>query len=1199
MLSKIKSSLFLFILLYFSFPTFGQNNHHSYNLLFQKKKVHLEENFKNLTASSVTTSEIVEGKYFRLIQFYEIPNTSVKEKINKLGIELLQYIPNKAYYASIPSHLGFEKIKELPIRNFSKIKKEWKESQAVGDRNFEEWAFDGKLIHLSVVYFKNISKEYVEQKLEGEEIFIAKSSAHHAFLELHIPLQKVNQIASFPFVIYVDQTGNKGTPEDEPFRNLQRSNMLDSSYPMGRHYKGEGIKVLIRDAGGIGPHIDFKGRIIENETGGTGHEDLVSGVAGGAGNLDPRNRGAATGIEIYALNYTPDFANGVMDLHQNEGVLLTNSSFSDQCNSGYNINASIVDLQVFQNPTLMHIFSAGNSGGTDCDYGAGPGWGNITGGNKTGKNVIAVGNVYDDRQLVNNSSRGPAMDGRIKPDICANGNVISTIPNNVYSTSTGTSMSSPAVTGVMAQLYQAYQELNDSIPESALIKAILLNTADDIENEGPDFKSGWGVVNAYRAIRLLEGNLFFNDKINQGETNTYFMNIPSGAQKIKIMVYWADQEATAGVAKGLVNDLDMTLIDPMGGVHLPWVLDTFPSPMALDAPAIHGQDHLNNMEQITIHQPAAGTYTIDISGFEIPFGDLKYHVVHEVITDEITMTFPNGGESLVRNEIATIHWDANNKNTDYILEYTADNGNIWNPITTVDSTVRIYDWTVPNVSSGEVRVRVSNGISIDESDANFSIADLPHNLTIEKVCYNSILISWGAATSATAYEVFQLGEKYMDSIGTTTDLEFEIPISNPTEEHWFSVRAIGDDGKVSRRTYAQGYGGDVLNCITPTDIASKEILQPSAAFFIDCFSFEESVAFQIENKGMTTESNFEVSYQLNNEPIVTEIFTESIDTGMQIIYTFFTPMTLSNSGMYNLKVWSSVNNDPAKYNDTLMTTFEVNLNVPITDDLFEGFESTIFPPSNWFISNPDNHLTWEKRTVIGSDGNPSPTAFIRNYDYNGAGQRDELASFTLDLMGLDSPSLAFDLSYAPFSTTSLNDVLQIEIYGACGNQLSEIIYSKTGLDLASVPNISTSPWLPNSSDDWKKEILSLANFVDDTITIKFVNICGFGNNLYLDNINVYRLPLVNVEDVKANFQVDLFPNPNDGNFNLKIESQKSSDYQISFFDINGKLLDHILLKNNNVITSYQFDYQDLASGVCFLKIKNESGVIVKKVVIEK
>ena len=109
---------------------------------------------------------------------------------------------------------------------------------------------------------------------------------------------------------------------------------------------------------------------------------------------------------------------------------------------------------------MTHVFSAGNSGSSNCSYGAGSGWGNVTGGHKQAKNVICVANLTQISNLAGSSSRGPAADGRIKPDIGAKGtSVNSTLTDNTYGSFTGTSMACPGIAGCMAQLYQAYKSL--------------------------------------------------------------------------------------------------------------------------------------------------------------------------------------------------------------------------------------------------------------------------------------------------------------------------------------------------------------------------------------------------------------------------------------------------------------------------------------------------------------------------------------------------------------------------------------------------------------------------------------------------------------------------------------------------------------------------------------------------------------------
>lgn len=243
---------------------------------------------------------------------------------------------------------------------------------------------------------------------------------------------------------------------DIPGRGLHRANAIDVEFPSGRHYSGQDVNTLVRDDGLVGPHIDFKNRLVQGVSGdgGVNHADQVSSVVGDAGNLDPKTKGMASGAQIYTLNYVADFLDNTLSLHIDEGVLVTNTSYSQGCNDGYTVTSQTVDQQLHDYPTFLHVFSAGNAGAQNCQYGAGNGWGNITGGHKQSKNAVAVAATAADGQLANFSSRGPATDGRLKPDISAFSRTVQlTLPGNEYAFNDGTSFSAPAIAGVFAQLH--------------------------------------------------------------------------------------------------------------------------------------------------------------------------------------------------------------------------------------------------------------------------------------------------------------------------------------------------------------------------------------------------------------------------------------------------------------------------------------------------------------------------------------------------------------------------------------------------------------------------------------------------------------------------------------------------------------------------------------------------------------------------
>jgi len=230
------------------------------------------------------------------------------------------------------------------------------------------------------------------------------------------------------------------------------------------------------------------------------------------------------------------------------------------------------------------------------------------------------------------------------------------------------------------------------------------------------------------------------------------------------------------------------------------------------------------MEQVTIFDPVSGNYSAEISGFNIPVGPQKYYLLYEFISDEIIVTYPIGGEGLIPYRAEFIQWDTYGSQGYFDVEYSVDNGVSWTTIgNQVNGSSRIKQWPIPNSISGEALVRVSrDGISGQSSDV-FSIIDFPKNININNVCECEFSISWNPVPSAAKYEISVLGEKYMDSIGSTTETYFNIPIDNPSDEVWFSVRAITENGTKGVRAVAEFYDGSgVSNCSLNSDFYTNK-----------------------------------------------------------------------------------------------------------------------------------------------------------------------------------------------------------------------------------------------------------------------------------------------------------------------------------------------------------------------------------------
>ena len=758
------------------------------------------------------------------MSFSAIPTDKVKSNIERYGIQFLEYIPKNTFVVSIPKNTNTTVLAQHGVTAVSLIQGEHKIDPKIQNNTYPDWALNNGKLSVKVLLYKNADISGVQEFFRLSNYQIDNVNIFGMSITLTINPFDLDYLASTNEVWYIEPIDPPSEKENKTGRTLHRSNTINTTYASGRHYDGNGINIMMQDDGIIGPHIDYQGRIDQSNCGGCStsnsddHGDHVAGTIMGSGNLDPVAAGMANAAFLYVYSSSNNNYYDVPTLYQNNDVIITSKSYGNGCNAGYTSLSKDLDEQVRLYSSLIHVFSAGNSGSSDCGYGAGSGWGNVTGGHKQGKNVLAIANLTSTGSLASSSSRGPAADGRIKPDIGAKGtSVNSTVPTNDYDSFTGTSMACPGIAGIMAQLYHGYKELNaGQNPSSALMKGVLLNSADDLGNTGPDFKHGWGEVNAYQAIKILENNQYLSSSVSQGGNNSHIITIPNGIKQINVMVYWHDKEGSVNAAPALVNDIDIELYNNLGNlIGQPWVLDPTANSTALNSTATYGNDHLNNMEQITLDNPVAGNYILSVDGFAIPFGPQEYWVIYQYITDDVELTYPIGGEGFVPGETELIRWDASEGNTPFALEYTTDGTN-WNTI--INSTgvnSRYYSWTVPNSVTNQAKVRVSRNGFTDESDVNFTIIGVPQNVTVNWICPDSIYVLWNAVNGATDYEVSMLGNVYMDSMATSSSSSALIINPNPlVTDSWFSVCAKVNGNK-GRRAVAVNAQSINNGCIAP------------------------------------------------------------------------------------------------------------------------------------------------------------------------------------------------------------------------------------------------------------------------------------------------------------------------------------------------------------------------------------------------
>jgi hypothetical protein len=299
------------------------------------------------------------------------------------------------------------------------------------------------------------------------------------------------------------------------------------------------------------------------------------------------------------------------------------------------------------------------------------------------------------------SSLGPTDDGRIKPDVVADGvnNIIALSESTyAYGIGSGTSFATPAVTGSIDLLRSWYSQThtNSSDLLSSTVKGLVIETADSCTtNQGPSFTFGWGVMDTLRAANLINADATngYKNQIKEvllpnGQTVKSPVVVNNTNTPLRITICWIDPAAVGNAVTNLhnptpklVNDLDLRVISPTGVTNFPWILNpdlTNRTAAARAALATKGDDSRNNVEQVYIPTPTIGTYTLQVThkgtlvggqqwvsivvsgNVPEPTPALWFNQIIQTGTNTLALGWPAvvGGQYLVQenNNLATTNW---------------------------------------------------------------------------------------------------------------------------------------------------------------------------------------------------------------------------------------------------------------------------------------------------------------------------------------------------------------------------------------------------------------------------------------------------------------------------------------------------------------------------------------------------------------
>jgi|GEM_PF-1192064 len=172
-----------------------------------------------------------------------------------------------------------------------------------------------------------------------------------------------------------------------------------------------------------------------------------------------------------------------------------------------------------------------------------------------------------------------------------------------------------------------------------------------------------------------------------------------------------------------------------------------------------------------------------------------------------------------------------------------------------------------------------------------------------------------------------------------------------------------------------------------------------------------------------------------------------------------------------------------------------------------GFTQSGFPYTDWFLINPDNDVTFELSNQAGGYGLSDNSIIIDNYNVDFSGKLDAFILPAVNLSSISNGRLEFDLAYKPYSLIN-SDTLALAVSTDCGGTFTTV-WEEGGPTLASEPGFEFFEFVPRGNQ-WKRISLNLSQLGaiqgKNNVRFAFINVSGYGNKLYIDNIRVLPAP---------------------------------------------------------------------------------------------
>jgi hypothetical protein len=310
-----------------------------------------------------------------------------------------------------------------------------------------------------------------------------------------------------------------------------------------------------------------------------------------------------------------------------------------------------------------------------------------------------------------------------------------------------------------------------------------------------------------------------------------------------------------------------------------------------------------------------------------------------------------------------------------------------------------------------------------------------------------------------------------------------------------------------------------------------------------CASSVTGAVAALKNNGSTVINSATVNYKIDMGAVATAPFTGAIAVGSSVNFTI--PTTATTSGSHTLTSYLTNINGSGLSTPigTATTNFATISGSASGAPISQNFTSSAFPYANYYVNSTTND-NWVRATAN------SGCIKYDNYSY-ASGKKGNVYLAPIQMTALSAYNMTFDVAYRQYA--SENDKLEVFASTDCGTTWASV-YSKSGASLKTGA-AQTASFTPASSADWRNEAVDLSAYsTASNLLVKYVATSNYGNNLYVDNINLGALGL-DVVEAENEFQV--YPNPATENVSISFNAL-DADYSVSIIDLTGR----IVISNN-------------------------------------